>query len=243
MAVAYDPYNPDQARFLSALSMSEIGRAKNGVNLGNGFVDLTRAPRNQYGFPIWQGQPTADGRGSRAAGLFQFQPGTWEGYARDYDLDFQDAADQKRGAWYLAQDTYKSETGGDLLSALQAKEYGAIESALGRTQWIGARGKLAAFLSAGKGATLPGGPGGPSDDTTDFAEAMRRNREEGGEIGRFFSSKGQAITDTIQRYLIFIVGGLILAAALWWLLSDANLIPTPGGLIKGAAGAVVKGAT
>jgi len=45
-------------------------------NIGYGGVDLSNAPRDQYGFPIWSGV-----RGSHAAGAYEFQPETWAKYA------------------------------------------------------------------------------------------------------------------------------------------------------------------
>lgn len=236
--VAYNPYDPNQARLLGAISLSEVGRHPDPLNLGNGFVDLSDAPKNQYGFPVWRGQPTPDGRGSRAAGYFQFQPGTWESYAKQYDLDFQDASDQKAAAWYLAQDTFRKETGRDLSAALQSGDYATIESALGRTQWIGARGKLAEFL--GGGQSRPVGEGTPpiSDDTSGrgwnpFTDGIA---ELPGAIGREVV-KGALSGGTFARILLFIVGGLILVAAVWWLLSDVGVVPGPGSVAKIAAGA------
>ena len=43
-------------------------------------VDLSGAPLNQYGFPIWKGAPGPAGI-SHAAGLYQFEPHEWAAYA------------------------------------------------------------------------------------------------------------------------------------------------------------------
>ncbi len=226
MPVAFNPYDQDQQRFLSALSLSEVGGAKNAQFLGTGGTDLADAPRDQYGFPQWGGFGD-----SHAAGFFQFQPGTWERYASQYDLDFQNAADQKAGAWYDAQDTYRRETGGDLSAALSAGDYGKIEDALGKSEWLGARGKLAMFLSGGKGAALPDGTGEVSEDTSGFSWQ---------EVNPFrnpFTKPGEKVSvkESIERFLLFGVGALILFAATWWLLSGAGVVPSAKNVVRSVA--------
>jgi hypothetical protein len=44
--------------------------------IGYGGVDLSQAPRDKYGFPIWEGKMGPAGI-SHAAGLYQFEPHTW----------------------------------------------------------------------------------------------------------------------------------------------------------------------
>lgn len=228
--VAYDPNNRTQSGFLGALSLSEVGNAKNALNLGTGGFDLSGSAVDEYGFPQWSGVGN-----SHAAGLFQFQPRTWESYASTYDLDFQDAEDQKRGAWYLAQDTYKRETGGDLSSALESGNYASVEAALGKSTWIGARGKLAAFLSGGKSAALPSGASGTGEDTSGF------NWKEMNPFRNPFTSPDGSTDDSgmLQRILLFVVGGLVFIVAVWWLLSSAGVVPSAGSVSK----SVVKAAT
>lgn len=232
MPVAYNPYDPRQQQLLGAISLSEVGNAANAQYLGTGFVDLSDAPRNEYGFPIWSGTGN-----SRAAGFFQFQPGTWEQYAEQYDLNFQDANDQKAAAWYLAQDTYRKEKGGELVAALEAGKYSDIESALGRTQWIGARGKLAQFLSGGKGAKLPDGTNAPSEDTSGFSwERFNPFRNPLTEPG-----STESVGDTFVRVGLIVVGVAVILVAIWRLLSDSGAVPSAGKIVKGvtkAAGAV-----
>jgi muramidase (phage lysozyme) len=147
MPVAYNPYDPKQSALLAALALSEVGGAKNAQFLGTGGADLSDAPRDEYGFPQWDGFGA-----SHAAGFFQFQPGTWKGVAEKFGLNFASAEDQKAGAWYHAQDTFQKETGRDLYGALTAKDYGTVESALGKNQWLGARGSRSSFRP-GRAAT------------------------------------------------------------------------------------------
>jgi muramidase (phage lysozyme) len=224
--VAYNPYDSAQQKLLGALSLSEVGTAKNAQFLGTGGYDLSDAPTDQYGFPQWGGITTHAGP-SHAAGFFQFQPGTWESYAKQYDLDFQDASDQKAAAWYLAQDTYRKETGGDLSTAIQSGNYSSIESALGKTQWIGARGKLAQFLESGKTRPLPDDAGQISEDAS-MSGGMWNPLRPFANGGAGFKSAAGAVGDFVSRYLVFIIGALILLAAVWWLLSDAGIAPGPG---------------
>lgn len=226
-SVAYNPYDPNQAKLLGGIALSETGNAANAQNLGTGGRDLSHAPTDEYGFPQWDGI-TVNGRPSHAAGFFQFQPGTWAGYAAKFRLNFQNPEHQKAAAWYDAQDTYARETGGDLTAALKAGQYDQIEAALGKNEWTGARGKLAGFLSGGKVAALPDGTNPISDDTSP-----------GGTPARFdpmhpFASLRAIAGDVVTRYLIYIVGTLLLLAAVWWLLSDAGVVPSAGTVAKTA---------
>ena len=54
-------------------------------NVGFGGIDLSNAPRDQTGFPQWSGKEGPAGI-SHAAGLFQFQPGTWGPIAKDLGI-------------------------------------------------------------------------------------------------------------------------------------------------------------
>lgn len=68
--------------------------------IGTGEFDLSQAPLNQYGFPIWEGHA-----GSHAAGLYGFQPGTWAKYAAPLGIkDFSPASqDAVFRAAYMAE--------------------------------------------------------------------------------------------------------------------------------------------
>jgi hypothetical protein len=73
-------------------------------NLGWGKTDLSNAPLNQFGFPIWDGKPGPQGI-SHAAGAYQFEPGTWETYAKPLGItDFsKESQDKVFDAAYAAE--------------------------------------------------------------------------------------------------------------------------------------------
>ncbi len=54
-------------------------------NVGYGGVDLSDAPKNEYGFPIWEGKEGPAGI-SHAAGAYQFEPDTWNRYAKQLGI-------------------------------------------------------------------------------------------------------------------------------------------------------------
>lgn len=55
-------------------------------------IDLSNAPLDQNGFPIWEGRMGPQGN-SRAAGAYQFEPGTWAPYAQKLGItDFSPAS-------------------------------------------------------------------------------------------------------------------------------------------------------
>jgi len=55
--------------------------SRGNANIGFGGTDLTNAPKDETGFPIWDGAMGPEGK-SHAAGLFQIQPGTWKPIAQ-----------------------------------------------------------------------------------------------------------------------------------------------------------------
>lgn len=65
--------------------------------VGWGGVDLSAAPLDKYGFPIWDGRPGPQGV-SHAAGLYQIQPGTWRPYAEKLGVTDFSPASQRRVA-------------------------------------------------------------------------------------------------------------------------------------------------
>lgn len=63
--------------------------------VGYSGVDLSKAPLNKYGFPIWSGAMGPEGI-SHAAGLYQFEPKTWEEGASALGItDFSPASQKK----------------------------------------------------------------------------------------------------------------------------------------------------
>src|SRR5579862_4690930 len=155
MSATYTGYDPTQNSFLAALAQGETGSAGLGALFeGTGGTDLSGSPTDAFGFPQWSGTGT-----SHAAGIYQFQPSTWDALASQYGLNFSSAADQNAGAWDLAQQTYASKTGGDLETDLQAGKFSQIQAALAST-WPSVLGNgaspggLSALLSSGGGANV-----------------------------------------------------------------------------------------
>jgi hypothetical protein len=80
--------NPSGGGIFSTIRKYESG---DDYNVGTGGTDLSRAPRDEFGFPIWEGKGN-----SHAAGAYQFQPATWRQYAaplgiKDFSKESQDA--------------------------------------------------------------------------------------------------------------------------------------------------------
>lgn len=209
-AVAYNPSDPLQQKFLSALALGESGNSPNGYTVGVGGTDLSGASLDQYGFPQWQGQGN-----SHAAGEFQFQPGTWKLYAQQYGLNWKNPADQNAAAWYYAQDEYAKNHGGSLVDALNHGDYLSIQNALGNA-WPSVFGNaaaphgLAADLQAGVGASILGGA--PSSGA-----AAGSSGSGGGFLGN--------IEQWFQRAGLIIIGGLIILVALWRLMQSGDILP------------------
>jgi hypothetical protein len=64
-------------------------------NIGWTGVDLSKAPLNENGFPIWEGRPGPSGR-SHAAGAYQFEPDTYATYAKQLGItDFSPESQDK----------------------------------------------------------------------------------------------------------------------------------------------------
>lgn len=136
--IPYDPSDRWQAALLSAIALGETGGRKDAMWLGVGGVDLRACPRNSHGFPIWAGRHFPTGA-SHAAGVFQFEPATWERIASQYGLDFTIQADQYEGAWYLAQHDFYVRTKRNLRFALIAGSFQAVQAGLVAT-WQSAGG-------------------------------------------------------------------------------------------------------
>jgi hypothetical protein len=64
----------------AATLVKSVESSGGNYNVGYGGADLSGAPKDQYGFPIWSGKVGPAGV-SHAAGAYQFQPGTWAKYA------------------------------------------------------------------------------------------------------------------------------------------------------------------
>lgn len=134
MAVAFNPSDPTQQAFLAAVASGESGGAADPAAVGYGGVSLASAPVDAYGFPQWAGAATPAGP-THAAGIYQFQPATWDAVAAAHGLNFTSPTDQAAGAWYQAQADYAARTGGgNLYGDLQAGNYQSVAANL-RPTW------------------------------------------------------------------------------------------------------------
>ena len=228
-SVAYNPSDTLQTQFLSALALGETGNQSNAWTEGVGGVNVSGLPTDQYGFPTWSGNGS-----SHAAGAFQFQPGTWDQIASQYGLNFANPSDQQAGAWYYAQQQYAQVTGGQSLeAALQSGQYQSVQQALAAV-WPSVTGNAAApqglamDLQNGVGANLGGSGAGTSATGAGGSTASG-----GGSTG---------IVGTVEQFFVrfglIILGALVILVALWQLLSDRGVVPSPGDVAKGVAGAV-----
>lgn len=212
MTVAYNPNDPLQAGFLAALAQGETGGNSNSAFEGVGGSDLSGAPTDAYGFPQWNGQGN-----SHAAGTFQFQPGTWDSIASEFNLNFQNPQDQAEGAWELAQ-----QADPNLEQDLSQGNYSTIQSALAKI-WPSVTGNAAApqGLAANLGGAISTGQQLTANQTAannaSDASVAQASSTSGGSSFSWFS---------VQPILIGL-GAVIVLVALWMLLSSQGIVPSP----------------
>lgn len=225
--------DPTQMSFLSALALGESGSGGDSAQyLGFGGANLANAPTDKFGFPQWGGGSSSAGP-THAAGIFQFQPSTWDYYASKYNLNFGSVHDQEAAAWYDAQDKFSHATGGGSLEdALNKGDYQTVQNALAGewTSVVGSRGNpggLARALASGAGANLGGSGANLSGAVPSQSDATA-------------SSGGVTswIIDVLQRFGLIIIGGIIILVALWYILSDNGVVPSPGDTAKGIGAAL-----
>jgi|SRR5215469_2788043 len=226
-AIAYNPSDTLQEGFLSALAQGETGSAGlSALNEGFGGVDLSAQPTTSTGFPIWSGANVSTGPTS-AAGIFQFQSGTWQNLATQFGLNFQNPTDQEAGAWYLAQATYAQKTGGQSLEqALASGDFSSIQSALAGI-WPSVMGNAAA--PSGLASTLSVGGGPQLSPGSDIAQAPITGTSTNGGSG------GGGIISDIENWFerggLILIGGLIAIVALFFVIKEGG----PGKAIKAIA--------
>lgn len=214
----YNSSDPIQQNFLSSLALGESSGG-NATFQGTGGADLSGMSVDQYGFPQWAGVGN-----SHAAGIFQFQPGTFDAIASKFNLNFSNPADQEAAAWNLAQTTYSANTGGaDLETDLAAGKFSNVQTALASI-WPSVTGNgaapqgLAHDLANGIGADLSGAGGTSSTADASAPTSLWGN------IENFF-----------VRFGLIILGGIIVIVALWQLLANQGIVPSPADTAKGAA--------
>lgn len=223
MPVAYNPYDPEQRAFLAALAKGESGGVTGAATVGTGGKNLSGYAVDQYGFPQWEGQGD-----SHAAGIFQFQPGTWSEIASKYGLNFANPQDQAQGAWYLAQERYAAKTGHELDADLDKGAFSSIQSALQGT-WTSANGN--ASMPQGLAYEIANGVAGGTGTLPWEGSPMTPTAPGGG--GIMANVEGFFV-----RFGLIIVGVLIIGVALWMLLSSQGIVPSPSKVAKLAAVAI-----
>jgi hypothetical protein len=244
-SVAYDPSNPLQQAFLATLAQGETGSSSYSATEGVGGTNLAGSATDAYGFPQWQGFGN-----SHAAGIYQFEPATWDSEAQTYGLNFQNPSDQSAGAWYLAQDTYAKNTGGgDLTSALASGDYMSVQKALAST-WpsvggnasipLGFANTIAANNPSGlsDAAYVQGGGQSPSDTTAGIGTPGTNAdpttpASPWNPLGWF-----AAIENWFVRGGMIFVGLVIVGIAIWALVARSGAVPGPKQAAKAVAAAI-----
>lgn len=141
---------PDQiqAEILKRIASGEA-KGYNELYGGGRFEGFADHPRQSFIGP--------DGRKTSAAGLYQFQPGTWDEQARKLGLKDFSPGSQDQAAWDLAQSRYRAATGKDLVDEWRngntdLSPLAATWPSLGKPPAEGPAG------SPGAGGVLAGGP-------------------------------------------------------------------------------------
>lgn len=236
MAVGYNPADRLQAAFLRVLRLGETGNAANASTVGYGGTDLagTIASGNvdQYGFPIWTGLGN-----SHAAGMYQFQPGTWDAVASEHHLIFSHPEDQSAAAWYYAQQVDPS-----ISAELAAGDYSSIQRKL-QSVWPSVTGNAANPAGlANELASLLANDNAPSGNYYDDSgvahitiggsksdASSSGTSPSGGTVGGkdgtdfqwFNPASWQSFaSDFFTRGALIFIGAVIILVALWMLLSN-----------------------
>lgn len=222
--VAYNPNDPLEQAFLSALALGETGGVSNSATLGVGGADLTGSATDQYGFPQWQGFGN-----SHAAGTWQFQPDTWDTIAQEYNLDFTKPTDQAQGAWYLAE-----QTDPNLYSDLQSGNYSTVQNLL-RNVWPSVTGNGAA--PKGLANNLAGSIG--SQSATSTQQTSGSNSGSTNPVNPLLSAGNDLMNATglsglFAQGALIVIGAVIIFVALWMLLSSQGVVPSPKDAAKAA---------
>lgn len=173
------PIPPAARALLDAIAGGESAGDYDVIYGGGRFSDFSRHPGQAV--TITSG-PNA-GKKSSAAGRYQFLGSTWDDQAKrlgltDFSPESQDAA-----AWNLAQETYRTKTGRELLADLEAGDTSRVASALSGT-WTSLPGGIeqgaaadqfsSRFSNALGSSSVPNALSGPSPEAQ-FQPAQSRS--------------------------------------------------------------------
>lgn len=111
---------------------------------GDTFDDFSDHPRK----PVLITSGPNKGKYSSAAGKYQFLGSTWDDIAGRYGLDDFSPANQDAGAWALASEEYRRDTGRDLAADLAAGDLSRIPGSL-RNQWTSMPGGIEQGITLG----------------------------------------------------------------------------------------------
>lgn len=215
---AYNPDDPLQASFLSALALGETGNDPNASEEGYGGTDLSNVTTDSFGFPI-------SGAQSSAAGIFQFTQSTWDQLAQQSGLNFSNSSDQTEGAWYYAQQIYQQQTGQSLETALQNGDYSSVQSALGSV-WPSVFGNGAAPQGLANDLASGIGSSNVSAGTPGAEEAIAASGSPSSSTATGANQTGTGIIADIENFFVrsgLIVAGIIVVGiSLWALMKDSG---------------------
>lgn len=135
---------------------------------------------------------------------FGFSSGEWASLASTYGLNPSSASDQAEGAWYLAQQDYATSTGGGSLEgALESGQYSSVQSALANL-WPAVQGNQSEpqGLSSALGTDI-------SQFTANAASPAS------GASADSPAAPASGIAGLFQRGGLLLVGGVVIAVAIW----------------------------
>lgn len=153
--------------------------------------------------------------------------------ASAHGLNLSNTNDQAAAIWYNAQQDFATNTGGSLETALDQNNYAAVQSGLSSdlptvNGSSGAPQGLAASLVSGIGNAILG---------TIDPGAVASNAMTAAGIAPQATTFSGAIENWLTRGGLIVIGGIVLIVALWLLLSDQGILPSPSSTAAAIAAA------